>query len=88
MLENAIWDAFYVDVLRFGLAIFYQTEKTGVAKKRSFSRTFLIKCPGQIEAMGHGIISCVCKKMVLIGKLQSILDFGRGVPHFQFSFVF
>ena len=25
------------------------------------TRAFLIKCPGQIEAMGHRIISCFCQ---------------------------
>ena len=49
-------------IIAFGLAIFHKTEKTGVAQKRSFSCTFLIKCPGQIEAMGHRIISCFFPK--------------------------
>ena len=44
-----------------GLAISYKTEKTSVAQKQLFSYTFLIKCQGQIEAMGHRIISCVCQ---------------------------
>ena len=37
-------------------------EKTLVAKQLPFPRTFLTKCQGQIEAMGHRIISCVCQK--------------------------
>ena len=43
--------------MKFGLAIFYNTEKTGVAKNIFVSSTFVIKCQGQIEAMGHRITS-------------------------------
>ena len=49
--------------LHFGLAILYRTEKTLVAQKLSFSCTFLIKCPGQKEAMDRRIISCFGHKV-------------------------
>ena len=72
-----------------GLAIFYKTEKTGVAQHKLFSRTFLIKCQGQIEAMGHRIISCFCQQNVLTGNLPSYFDFLWGVPPFSiFSCIF
>ena len=43
--------------------VFYKTQKTGVAQKQLFSCTCLPKCQGQIEAMGHRIISCVCQQI-------------------------
>ena len=48
--------------MKFGLAVSYKIQKTGVARKQFVSHTFLIKCQGQIEAMGNRIISCFCEK--------------------------
>ena len=50
-------------LLAFRASVFVVVEKTRVAQKRSFSCTFLIKCLGQIEAMGHRIISGFCQKV-------------------------
>ncbi len=47
--------------LHFWLAMFLYNEKIRVAQKLCFSCKLLIKCPGQIEAMGHRIISCFCQ---------------------------
>ena len=67
------------------------TQRTqALLTKKHFSCTFLIKCLGQIEAMGHRIISCVCQTIGF--DWSTTIDYwlfmGGGSPHFQLSFVF
>ena len=70
----------YVCFLTSDLVIFM---KTGVAQTQLFSCTFLIKCQGQIKAMGHRIISCVCQTNSFLYVIYHRFLICWGVPPFS-----